>query len=302
MDATTLFETIFKPPEAPARPAAPTVACPPGWQPVRVSAPSLVDASPDVDCPQRKEESVLTCITNDGLETAIELATSLGIDTEVAEEQAASDRGLLSLKINWGAIARFCLLPVGVSFTSLKEEVTKRFRLNADTVSRSEAPAFRLFFRDGTDVLKLRDQASWEACLHSRGLHSRPGRLELYLEVPFVITGTRVPSALHNHHGVGPDAPVSKHIANADGGSAAAAMRGARSRVALERQGSRGRAALQRASGGAPSALPPKQVRPQRRASAVGGKAISGFPAVPLHLEGRAAVGRCGGVFRAAAS
>jgi len=294
-DTTTVLETILKP-RMPSQLAAPPVACPPGWQPMRPSMANHADDSSDVP---RKEESVMTCISNDGLETAIELATSLGIDTEVAEEQVASDRGLLSLKITWGAIARFCLLPVGVSFMSLKEEVVQRFRLKADTL-RSEASPFRLYWRDGAEVLQLKDQASWEVCLHARGLHGRPGRLELQLEVPFVITGTRVPTTLHGHHGVGPDAPIASHIANTAGGSyATPAVRGPRPRAALERQGSKGRAAaLQRASGG-PSALPPRQARVCRRRGVMA-TAVSGSSAVPLHLEGRAAVGRCVGAFRAA--
>lgn len=290
-DATTLLETILKP-EA-LQPVPPAVACPPGWQVVRPPAASPAEATPDHAELARREESVVTCISNDGLETAIELATSMGIDTEVAEEQAAADRGLLSLKITWGAIARFCLLPVGVSFTLLREEVVRRFRLKADSVGRSDTPTFRLYFRDGGEVIKLRDQASWDACLHSKRLHSRPGRLELQLEVPFVITGTRVPSTLHNH-GVGPDIPISNQIASADGASSATpAMRGARPRAALERHGCRGRVALQKASG-APPALPPRQIRGQ-------GRRAVGSSATPLHLEGRAAAGRCIGASRVTA-
>lgn len=145
------------------------------------------------------------------LETAIEFATSLGVDTGPAEEHAASARGLLSLRVAWGGTVRFCLLPVGVSFTTLQAEVARRFGLAAPNEG---APAIRLAWREGTEVYQLFDQVSWEACLHRRGLLVRPGRLELRLEVcstatlqpwssrshcarsavaPLVLTGTRVP-------------------------------------------------------------------------------------------------------------
>jgi len=134
---------------------------------------------------------------NDGvaaLETAIENASSLGLDTSVAEEHVASNRGLLSLRVTWGSVARFCLLPVGVAFTSVVLEVTRRFGLAVGgKAAVGGSPPIKLsWLFMGSEIVYLHDQASWEACLHRCSLYGRPGRLELRLEVPFVITGRRV--------------------------------------------------------------------------------------------------------------
>ncbi|CAK0853343.1 unnamed protein product, partial [Prorocentrum cordatum] len=166
------------------------------------------------------------------LESAIELATSLGVDTCPAEEEAAAVRGLLSLRVVWGTFIRFFLVPLGVSFDALMEEIARRFGLgpvvqqpSRPRTSHQEGRAplarfpFELSCREGVQV---RSRASWEALLRRRGLHARPGRVELRLEVapsmlplaaaarggaasaaggpapgaapplPFVVTGTRL--------------------------------------------------------------------------------------------------------------
>mmetsp|Transcript_58102 Transcript_58102/g.101712 ORF Transcript_58102/g.101712 Transcript_58102/m.101712 type:complete len:789 (+) Transcript_58102:62-2428(+) len=184
----------------------------------------LNDQPAAVNCSMQPADTVTTLImganssaTSDNvvaaLQTALELASSLGVDTGAAEEHAASSRGLLSLRVAWGGTVRFCLMPVSVSFTTLQAEVAKRFGL---APSGEGPPAFVLAWREGTEVFQLRDQVSWEACLQRRGLLVRPGRLELRLEVcstaalqpwssgsqgarsaggplvPLVLTGTRV--------------------------------------------------------------------------------------------------------------
>jgi hypothetical protein len=168
----------------------------------------------------------MTTVKNMGnveaLESAIELATSLGVDTSPAEERAACTRGLLSVRIVWGTFARFFLLPLGVSFSSLLAEVSRRFGLPpsiaASAVSTSGRPSFELYWREGPELFSLIDQSSWELCLQRKGLYARPGRLDLRLEAvpgvapllgrrvrtaigpgayqtPFVVTGTRLPRA-----------------------------------------------------------------------------------------------------------
>lgn len=184
------------------------------------------------------------------LETAIELATSLGVDTGAAEEHATSARGLLSIRVTCGHTARFCLLPVGVPFSTVVAEVARRFGFLAPATG-SPMP-FSLVWRDGAEARKLHDQVSWEACLQRRGLWGRPGRLELRAEVPFgafpakpaqrgntaslsvehavpfVVTGTRV-------RGVGAEAPAtcaSRVRAVRRGATAAIAAAAARAAVA----------------------------------------------------------------------
>mmetsp|Transcript_87317 Transcript_87317/g.264898 ORF Transcript_87317/g.264898 Transcript_87317/m.264898 type:complete len:541 (-) Transcript_87317:184-1806(-) len=139
------------------------------------------------------------------LETAIELATSLGMDTGPAEERAASVRGLLSLRVAWGAFTRFCLLPIGISFTALMAEVARRFGLPASVGAGSSrgTPLFELCWREGSEVFFLRDQASWEQCLRRRGLCARPGRLELRLEA---VAGVAPPPRRRPRDAAAPDA------------------------------------------------------------------------------------------------
>lgn len=155
------------------------------------------------------------------LESAMELATSLGMDTAPAEEEVAAARGLLSLRVVWGTFIRFFLVSLSVSFDKLMEEIACRFGLSAairqpgDGRLAARFP-FELSCREGTECSPLRDKAGWEAMLRRRGLCTRPGRLELKLEVgpsmmpllspgrgssgfavgsrapPFVVTGTRL--------------------------------------------------------------------------------------------------------------
>jgi len=214
------------------------------------------------------------------LENAIELATSLGVDTESAEEQAASARGRLSLRVAWGASAVFCLLPLGVPFAALMAEVARRFGLSrphgvvagagtgVGTAGASSAAAptpFPFEFRDdgpaGPQAFQapLRDEASWEAFLKRRGLQGRPGRAELRVhapQTPFIVMGTRLSSA-----GGAPTTAVAPSPAGVPGGPASRLTTPVRPCVMVGRPG---RAAIPRAPplggmrfGSAGSARPP---------------------------------------------
>eukprot|EP00928_Gymnodinium_smaydae_P032822 TRINITY_DN23679_c0_g3_i1.p1 TRINITY_DN23679_c0_g3~~TRINITY_DN23679_c0_g3_i1.p1 ORF type:complete len:803 (-),score=128.45 TRINITY_DN23679_c0_g3_i1:67-2475(-) len=119
----------------------------------------------------------------EALETAIELATSLGVDTGPAEERAASVRGLLSLRVVWGSSACICLLPVGVPFDAVVAEVSDRFGLPFPCGPKKFS-GMHLQCREGSDIIELIDQHTWNACLLRNGLMDRPGRLELIMEVP----------------------------------------------------------------------------------------------------------------------
>jgi hypothetical protein len=205
-DAAALIETLLelaaRPPPILSVPAALAAAQPlrgppaPGWHLVRPFKAAEAVEETSFAAPE-----VTTFISGDeehiaALETALELATSLGMDTSIAEERATSCRALLSIRVTWGNVVRCCLLPVGVSFASLLHEVTCRCGLAAQDGVKAVggSSAVKLSWRDGSEMIYMRDQASWEACLHRCGLYDRPGRIELRLEVPFVITGTRVPS------------------------------------------------------------------------------------------------------------
>jgi len=120
------------------------------------------------------------------LESAIEVATSLGVDTEPAEEKAASARGLLSIRVVWGKFTKFCLVPLGITFAELISEVARRFGLPENL--SSPGSNLELCYRDGAEVFFVRDQASWDCCLRRRGLSFRPGRLELRLEAVASLT------------------------------------------------------------------------------------------------------------------
>jgi len=206
-NAASFLETLLEP-RLP-HPASPVAALPfrlaPGWRllaPGEAGAP--IPAQEAVSC---AEVTTFMSSTNMGasqddddmaaLETAIEEASCLGMDTSLAEEHAASRRGLLSLLVVWGSTTRCCLVPIGMPFASIIEEVACRFGVSgADhpkaTVSGS--PPFKLSWHNGVEICHLRDQVCWDSCLHQCGLQGRPGRLELRLEVPFVITGRRVAS------------------------------------------------------------------------------------------------------------
>lgn len=108
--------------------------------------------------------------------TALEVATTLGVDTEPSEQRIACKRGMLSLRVVWGKVARFCMLPVNVGFASLVVEVTRRFGLSLGV------PLPQLCWREAGEKFKLNSQASWEECLQRRGLVAQPGRLELCID------------------------------------------------------------------------------------------------------------------------
>eukprot|EP00930_Biecheleria_cincta_P028834 TRINITY_DN20087_c0_g1_i1.p1 TRINITY_DN20087_c0_g1~~TRINITY_DN20087_c0_g1_i1.p1 ORF type:complete len:1025 (-),score=167.62 TRINITY_DN20087_c0_g1_i1:42-3116(-) len=109
-------------------------------------------------------------------EQALEVATSLGVDTEPSEERLARKRGMLSLRVKWGGVARFCLMPVSVGFDSLVAEVARRFGLPNGTMLPP------LSWREAGESFELKSQACWEECLQRRGLLAQPGRLELSVE------------------------------------------------------------------------------------------------------------------------
>jgi len=112
----------------------------------------------------------------DVLEQALEVATSLGVETEASEERVAHKRGMLSLRVKWGDVARFCMLPMNVGFDSLVAEITRRFGL---ALGVSLPP---LSWREAGETYQLSNQACWEECLQRRGLVAQPGRLELCVQ------------------------------------------------------------------------------------------------------------------------
>lgn len=120
--------------------------------------------------------SMLSSRCATAFEQALEVATSLGVDTDPCEERLARKRGMLSLRVKWCGVARFCLLPVNVGFDSLTAEVSRRFGLPA----ASALPA--ISWQEAGESFQLRSQASWEECLQRRGLVAQPGRLELCVE------------------------------------------------------------------------------------------------------------------------
>lgn len=120
--------------------------------------------------------SMLSSRAATAFEQALEVATSLGVDTDPCEERFARKRGMLSLRVKWCGVARFCLLPVNVGFDSLIAEVSRRFGL------ASVAALPGLSWQEAGDSFKLRSQACWEECLQRRGLVTQPGRLELCVD------------------------------------------------------------------------------------------------------------------------
>lgn len=185
-DAAALLQSLLDGPEAGERTG---LALPPQWVPMggQLDSVTTVCAEDDVAA----------------LETAIELATSLGVDTGPAES-IASARGLLSLRVVWGSFTRFLLLPLHVPFRVLFSEVARRFGLPCS--SGGACFSFELWCREGSEVSLLSDQTAWENCLRRRRLR----RLELRLEAlaapapllrrvrcgsaqaPFVVMGTRI--------------------------------------------------------------------------------------------------------------
>jgi len=109
-------------------------------------------------------------------EQALEVATSLGVDTDQSEERIAKKCRMLSLRVKWGGVARFCMLPVTVTFESLAAEVSRRFGL------AHGAALPQLSWREAQDLFSLTSQSDWEECLQRRGLVAQPGRLELLVE------------------------------------------------------------------------------------------------------------------------
>lgn len=125
-------------------------------------------------------ESVAPSTHDDALEsevaTVLEVASTLGLDTEPSEHRIACKRGMLSLRVIWGKVARFCMLPINVGFDSLVAEVSRRFGLSVGAVLPE------LSWREAGEMFKLNNQASWEECLQRRGLVAQPGRLELCVD------------------------------------------------------------------------------------------------------------------------
>ncbi|CAE7204946.1 unnamed protein product [Symbiodinium necroappetens] len=129
------------------------------------AAPDLASLATTRDL--RSESSV------DSAEEAIEVATTLGVDTGAAEERLASVRRMLSVRVVWDTAVRFFLLPLRVSFKALVQQVAVRFRLP------KKAPPLQLCWREAEECYPLDGEAAWEECLARRGLAERPGRLEL---------------------------------------------------------------------------------------------------------------------------
>lgn len=134
--------------------------------------------------------------TDMALADAIELASSLGVDTGRAEDHAVAKRRLLSLRIVWGTTVRFCLLPIGAPFISLLAEVMRRFgfqeHLGRGEDSSGGLSAFEFSWREGAENFVIRDQASWELFLRRRSLVAMACRLELSLSIAACVVGTRV--------------------------------------------------------------------------------------------------------------
>eukprot|EP00929_Paragymnodinium_shiwhaense_P108573 TRINITY_DN74891_c0_g1_i1.p1 TRINITY_DN74891_c0_g1~~TRINITY_DN74891_c0_g1_i1.p1 ORF type:complete len:820 (-),score=200.30 TRINITY_DN74891_c0_g1_i1:734-3193(-) len=107
-------------------------------------------------------------------EEALETATCLGVDTEPAEEHLVSVRKMLSVRVLWADLVRFCLVPLRVTYKSLARQVGSRFGLPPD----SELLQLECWSGAGESLL-LDSQAAWEECLQRRGLAEKPGRLEL---------------------------------------------------------------------------------------------------------------------------
>lgn len=105
-------------------------------------------------------------------EDVIEVASTLGIDTARAEEQLACRRKMISIRVGWGDLNKFLLLPLRVSYESLAREVATRFNAPA-------ASTIRLCWIEVGEKFPLESQAAWEECLQRRSLAEKPGRLEL---------------------------------------------------------------------------------------------------------------------------
>ncbi|CAE7561153.1 unnamed protein product [Symbiodinium natans] len=140
-------------------------SCGPDNEHSRIFLSALVSSLLSEDL--RSETSV------DSAEEAIEVATTLGVDTGAAEERLASVRRMLSVRVVWDTAVRFFLLPLRVSFKALVQQVAVRFRLP------KKAPPLQLCWREADELFPLDGEAAWEECLGRRGLAERPGRLEL---------------------------------------------------------------------------------------------------------------------------
>lgn len=304
-DATAVLEELIEPVSPRPVPIVPIAVLPPGWRKLEpqqgrhISADAAVPTEHIMAASPAPEVTTFISAKDDSedeehdegvaaLETAIELATSLGVDTSLAEERVASHRGLISLRVTWGNNSRCCLLPVGVSFASLIMEVARRFELSAAGRGQFGAaggsPPFKLSMHNGAEVFHLCDQASWEACLSRCGLHGKPGRMELRLEVPFMVTGRRVATPCTAGSGA-PPAP-SAWRKQMDSQTAAPAV----TRTGCERRVVRGapqKASLQRA-GVAPVAGAPVR-RTQTRPRCGPGVSTTGYSQAALHLEGHSA-------------
>ncbi|CAE8629642.1 unnamed protein product [Polarella glacialis] len=114
------------------------------------------------------------CSSVGSAEEALEVATTLGVDTGPAEERLACVRRMLSVRVVWGTNVCFFLLPLRVSFKALVQQVSSRYGLAAGM------PPPQLCWREGgSESFALESQTAWEECLQRRGLAERPGRLEL---------------------------------------------------------------------------------------------------------------------------
>jgi len=193
------------------------------------------------------------------LETAIELASSLGVDTGAAEEHAASARGLLSLRVSWGSTACFMLLPSGMPFFKVREVVARRFGfMEGELGTQRAAPVFELWYREGSEFHHAHDEATWETCLYHALSQLR--RVELCLETvagvhpplrrrvrrgtppcqaPFMVTGTRLSTPCHMHGEAGESLHPLPFVANGGFRSVPPSWRGQPARKAQARRSPR---------------------------------------------------------------
>eukprot|EP00930_Biecheleria_cincta_P038850 TRINITY_DN26715_c0_g1_i1.p1 TRINITY_DN26715_c0_g1~~TRINITY_DN26715_c0_g1_i1.p1 ORF type:complete len:756 (+),score=115.85 TRINITY_DN26715_c0_g1_i1:100-2367(+) len=223
--------------------------CPPQWVPIDQDAPDTVTTM-CMEADEEQSEDVAA------LETAIELASSLGVDTGAAEEHAAFARGLLSLRVSWGSTACFMLLPSGMPFYKVCEVVARRFGfMEGELGTQRGARVFELWYREGSEFHRVRDEATWETCLyHAR---SQQCRVELCLETvagvhpplrrcvrrgtppcqsPFMVTGTRLSTPCDMHGEAGEPLPF---VANGGFRSVPLSWRGQPARKAQARRSPR---------------------------------------------------------------
>jgi len=164
----------------------------------------------------------------EGPEDVLEVATTLGVDTEPVEERLASLRRMLSVRVVWGELVRFCLLPMRVTFDALMRHVSSRFGLAGGCSGAPKIPCgaggnaqsmVQLVWCEAGETFPLNSQATWEECLQRRGLANQPGRLELQVRgIPPTQNRRALPRRPCSFQG--PESSAASKAAAADDGSA----------------------------------------------------------------------------------